>query len=304
MAARRKEHNLTTAAIEAAGGQGEKRLKASHDGKLMYKWKRELIKTIAQVNFCHISLRYNAKNVAVGYDLIGRESNIVAVKNFFGYLSETIERMVAAEVGGNHRDHLSRYAHSFRLGVADRLKERLKERHEEKLREQERAAREANAANRHPGAATGNALVVVLRDFARQEEDLNHDLRFGYAPGTTAARRAKSEADHAAAMAARKLKIAELRASDPTITEELAQWMAAGWTRERAEEMLRPAKPETEAQRRRREEKDARYWERADRRAWNESCKIDHRAFASGRRAAEEIGLDTQVGRNSAKRLG
>ena len=143
------KHNLSMATIEAAGGNSEGRVKEHIQQNLLYTWKRELLETIAKVNFCHLYITHKRTaahaKLAGGYEIIGRASNVAAVKNMFDYLLQTVERLVVAEVGTNPQDRFNRYSHSFRLGASERLRERLGERHNKQMEEQARKEREAKA---------------------------------------------------------------------------------------------------------------------------------------------------------------
>lgn len=304
------EYNLSMAALERAGGKGDERRKDTTDKNLMYPWKRELLEAVAKVNFCYLNLRFKTTKarqcIGAGFDLIGRESNIIATRNMFEYLEQTIERLLVEEVGTSPQDRFTRWAHSFRLGAAQRLRERLEERHDQRLREQEQKAREANATARHPGAAPGTALVI-LKEYAGEEQDLNDDMRLGLKPGTTRANRLEREARYLNAMN----KAKELLASDPTLDESVASYMSQGWSRDRAEQIFKVGKyappPETEAQRRRREEREdrenRRYWEREEARERREARKVDWRGFARGEDRGAQVGLDDQIDKQDRKSI-
>lgn len=300
-------HNLSIATIEASGGAKEGRAKERNSQNLMYPWKRSLLESIAKVNFCHVSLlakrTRSGQSIGAGYELIGRESNIVATKNMFSYLLDTIERLIVAEVGTSPQERFTRWSHSFRLGCSDRLQSRLLLRHEEQLIAQMKAAKEAEARGRHPASATGNALVVVMRDFAQAEEDLNDDLRMGWNPGTTANNRERNNRQAQALQEAFTKRYNEIVEIEPDIDRELARYLAKGWSRERAMQVLTP-KHETPSARRRREEAEARandrYWRAQD----NRANKIDSSGYRKGQSSAEKVGLDGQVTHSPSKRIG
>lgn len=280
------EHNLTMAALERSGGQGEGRRKESTKTNLMYPWKRELLGTIARVNFCYINIEWKITKsnqcIGAGFSLIGRESNIVAARNMWEYLLDTIEKLVVAEVGTSPQERYTRWSHSFRLGAATRLRERLNERYETIIREQERKVREEQARAKHPSAVSTNNALVVLREYASSEEDLNNDFAYGLEPGTTAARRAKRNAKWAAYQ-----ELLRSQPPRPAVVEE--------------------PRPETAKERRAREANErasARYWEAQRRRRERENAKIDWSAHDAGRSRANDVGLDTQVDRRETRKLG
>lgn len=298
------EHNLTMATVEARGGEKEVRLKEETKKNLMFKWQRELFENVARVNFCFFSLvrkeTASGERIVGGYEIIGRQSNVVSARNMYEYLAETIARLVKQECGPSSAQQFSKYANSFRLGCVDRLSSRLRERYDEKIEAQSRMAREANAAGRHP-ASTSNALVIVMDDYIQQEKDLNNDIRWGYEPGTTTRSRKEQELKSLQATARREAKQAEFMAQG--IAEAVAYFMACGYSQEKAERMAAPEKPETEAQRRKREARDARELERWRARNRREAHKIDDNGYQAGQRSGDTVGLDDQIDRKSARQL-
>src|SRR5262245_3161294 len=158
-----REYNLQMATVEAGGGKAEGRTKDKTDKKLMFKWQRELFTTVAKVNFCYFSLTFketkSGERIAGGYEIIRRQSNVIGARNMYEYLAATIARLVKEHCGPSSSDQFTKYANQYRLGCVARLSERLDDRHRQRIEEQSRAAREARV---HPGAATANALVVVM----------------------------------------------------------------------------------------------------------------------------------------------
>lgn len=307
-----RRHNLTMATIEASGGKSEARTKGRTERPLMFKWQQHLISAIARVNFCHFSITHKTtrgnERIAGGYEVIGRVSNVVAVNNMFDYLTETLARLVRQECGTSSSDQFTRFAHSFRLGCVDRLAERLTERHDQQLAEQEREVREEKARRSHPASASRTTkedgtpfynVVVTLTDFAQTEADLNEDMRRGKAPGTTAAERAKWKAEAAAEQEERRVIREGLIAQG--VPSEIASYMASGYSRAEAERLC---KPMTDAQARREDRRNRRYWDTQDARARREAKKVDRHGFETGRRLAEHVGLDDQVDYKEQRKLG
>lgn len=314
------DHNLSMASIEAAGessGEDGRRETAKEEGRAMYAWQRDLMEVISKANFCwsEVTTRWlRGADRNVGYRIIGRAANVAATRVSFDYLVATVNRLVLVDCGGDNRLRMSRAGHSFAEGAADRLGERVRERHEAIVEERSRAAREANAANRHPSAATGNVPAVVMQDFEQVERDLNDDLRYGRAPGTTARQRAEYEAEterRQAKLAADTATIlAELMETcgplglDLDRATEMAELLARGHSRESVDmffaKLDKPARPETERQKRERIERE----ERQNRRYWERQARLDDKrdraAYQRGSEAAEAVGLDTQV--DEAKR--
>lgn len=280
------EHNLSMAHLEAKGGTSEdgKRMRDGFDNKAMYQWQRDLMQMVGHVNYCYVRAKRGRlrsdKFVWVGYEIIGREANVVATREMFGYLLSSISRIFMEHVNGDRTQNMSKYANSFKEGCADRLRERLKVRYDQEIVAQKREAREADARNRHPASAGSGALVIYLEDVAQREADLNRDLLMGQEPGTTARTRAEREAKWNA-MEAEEAARRE-RGEVSTVTVDST-----------------PAKPLTEAQRRkeaekreREQERSRRYWERRDR---QEALRLDGAGYMAGQRAADKIGLDKQV---------
>lgn len=271
------EHNLTTAEVEARGGQGESRDDIHLEGKAMYDYQQQLMSVLGTVNFSLVLIRRKLtgkRDMPTGYRIIGRKSNVAAVVNMFEYLNETINRLIRDKYPS--RETLSRHAMSWKFGVSQRLQERLTERHEKMLEEQARTARERQATQQHPSAATSNAVVVVMTDFAQDEKDFNTDLRQGLKPGTTKAQRLEYEAN----AAAREARWAEgQRARD-----EAEQARLAGMT---------------DKQRAKLEEKAEREWQRWQEQAQRKRDRFwqnkDTSAYFAGRKAGENISLDQQV---------
>jgi hypothetical protein len=306
-----REYNLTAATLEASGAGAEGRAKEGVERKAMYEWQRDLMDTIGETNFCLVKAIQKQQTdrrwggttgryFYAGYEIIGRQSNVAAVQVMFDYLLQTIERLVR-ETYPDNSQRLSRSAVEFRRGAAERLRERLTERHEAALAEQARKAREADAAARHPAAPGGQALVVVLQDWAQTEADLNEDFRWGRAPGTTAERRRKNEEVAEANRRARDAKVAALVAQG--MGEEVARYVAAGFTRERAEELCAPPKPKTDSQRRRERAAEERSYRRWEHQEWAREARTDPLAREAGRRAGDKVSLDDQVDRARRERL-
>jgi hypothetical protein len=265
-------NNLSMAQLEAAGqdaGEGSKRLKTGLSGKALYKYQQSLMRTVADVNFCAVVVDYKIVRVGkadqyrdVGYTIIGREHNVAATLGMFDYLNTSLERIVTPHLVSNAQ-RLSRWAISFKEGAAQRLSERLRDRHAEVLREQSAAARAQQAAQSSSPAS--GALVVVMEDFAQAEADANYEHRMGLQPGEAAARRAETEARRGEW----KRREEDRRAA---LTEE-----------DRAKEDAAKAKDQAKWDKRWQKQSD-RYW-----------ANRDMDGYWEGRKAADQIGLDTQV---------
>lgn len=299
------EHNLSMATVEASGasaGKGAQRVKEGVERRQVYKWQRLLMSSIAELNMCKAFARFQDRGwskaaVFDGYELIGREANVISTKLMFEYLLQTIERLAREDVGGDPTQFFTRYAHSFKEGCSDRLVERLQKRREEILREQEKKVKEEAARAKHPGAVHSNLPAIILRDVIQTEEDLNNDFQRGWEPGTTAKMRAENEAKEAA----RREKEASLIKAG--YLPLVAYYMSVGYDEDRAyrlagpTEEAKPEKEETEAQRRKRERREERQWERWHRQEQRERNRLDQGAYRKGHAAGSEVSLDQQVGR-------
>lgn len=299
------QYNLSMATVAQSGHQDEesKRTKDQMGDRTVYKWRRDLMQSIAQLNFCYCDLKWEDRGwgkakVFAGFELIGREANVAAARIMYEYLVQTIDRLAKEDVGDDSTQFFTRYAFSFRKGCADRLVDRLNDKREKEVAEQDRKAREEQASNRHPASAGSNLPAVVLSDYIQDENDLNNDMVRGWEPGTTKRKRQKREAEDLAIKAQREAREQELiqAGEDP----EMAYYMACGWSRETAMKIL---KPETEAQRRKRERQSYRSWERHQARAGREARKVDHIGYRRGNEAGERVSLNQQVDQGSARKL-
>lgn len=303
------EHNLSMATLEGSGGKGDNRVKDENKQSLMFAWKRELLHTLAEVNFCSLTIVHgktaNGEKIANGYDLIGRTSNVTVCKHQFAYLLNAVERVLVDEVGTSPQARYNRFAHTFRQGCSERLRDRLKERFEDSMRKQAAKAREANqrASETHPKG--GNALIVVLEDYHQAEVDANLEVINGLEPGTLARRRAEREVAYKKWEVERTAKKAKLKEAYPHAPNGVIELMVGGMTFEEAcKKHAEWTKPETDAQRRKREQRDANWNRNYEER---ESRKNAHRrseGFRRGRDRAEDIGLDEQVDGTITKKLG
>lgn len=312
-----EEYNVTMSHVEAAGqkSEGGTRTKDQTKDRTVYVWRRELMKAIAELNFCFCEQDWeykdgyrNGPQTFAGYTLIGREANVASTRIMFEYLIQTIDRLTK-EVIVDPKGYFTRYAFSFRKGMADRLMDRLREQREAEIRKQEAAKREAEVRAKHPSAATDNALVVSLGDVVQQEKDLNEDFRRGWEPGTTARRRAEYEAERSARRVKFNALVDEI-VMEQGVSREVAWYLASGYEMPMAlylaGEGPNPkgeSKPETEAQRRKREEKEARanrnYWDRQARK----DAKLDLTGYRAGHEAGDRVSLNKQAGHDDKGKL-
>lgn len=336
------ENNISMAMVESASDapEGAQRKKTVDEGNARFAFQRNLMVACAEVNFVYQEVNWNYRGTykkATGYTLIGREANVVAAKMLFEYLFQTIDRLGLDYVGGDQSQAFGIAANSFKEGCAERIGQRLRDQHRTRMEEQARAAREANAAARHP-ASSGTALVVVMDDYAQDERDRNEDLRLGKPEGFTAHKRLmatrRSEIMSALEGAMRPLNKS---VGDRDVLNQAARaamdalCLNRGWTMDdeleaifeqefRRElsyhmdvynESVRWAKL-TPAARQREIEKEQRanerYWNSYYRRTYNQSQRaqpsgVDAKAYSAGAAAGDRVGLDAQVGRETRKEI-
>lgn len=318
-----RDNNLTMASLEVAGvrAEGGERQKETQKGRAAYKYQQSLMRTIAKVNFVSLSVAssYNGKRwIESGYNMIGREANVIATRQLFDYLNGTAERLAFAYVGSNNRKRLSREAIAFKEGVSERLAERLQDRHYKAIAAQKAEARKANAGHE----SDGTALVLVLEDVAQNEADANADFQWGYAPGTTKAKRAVREAKYqvyeAALAAIRDMETpnaaeltepardAAIQAVKATIIPEGERFDAVEAAvksavdvqieiiQSRAKEAKKTDK-QRQAEREKTERANERYWRRHARENALKGARQRSYAYADGQEAGDTIGLDEQV---------
>ncbi len=296
------EHNLTMATIAATGKAGtEARTKEGLDGQAMFDYQRDLMSAIAETNYCYVSIIYSHKGrstKAIGYRLIGTESNVMTTKVMFEYLMQTINRLVLIEVNNDYRQRMSRYAISWCTGCANRLRDRIKERHDNYLADQKKEADQTRKAAQHPASPSHGALVVVMEDYAQKERDLNEDFRMGREPGATA--RLRSERD-AKEKERRQKKIAEALAAG--FSQEVAEAFA-GYLFDSLQEahdwVHGIEKEKTEAEKAKEAKEDERWYRRQQSREEKALAKRDWSAYAKGSNAGSSISLDRQVGQDQA----
>ncbi len=322
-----RKYNITMAEVDAAGSpghEGSRRTKQAQKGRAAYLFQQQLMVACAEVNFCvvlKVTEYKRGRPYVTGYQLIGREANVIATQALFDYLMTTTERLAFEYVGCDNTQRLSRTATSFKEGCAGRIEDRLRERHQQALAEQAEEARKSNSQ----APSSGVALAVVLQDVARDEADRNTDFRLGLAEGTTAHRRLEGNRNWRLYCAVAKA-LREAPTTDRELLTQLARSTALGLCSGlgvptepalaqarlacsvRLGELDSEAKEraETPAQKRKREEAECkaqeRAWARAERESDREYARRDHTAHRAGSAAGGRVGLDTQVGEGTPSR--
>lgn len=276
------EHNLTLSEVEAKGGasDGGKRSKEQTELSAAGEWHQILMRSVAEGNFClHKVIKPTVGQVNRRFHvLVGRDVNVRASKELYGYLVSTVTRLLYD--GG--RKMTTEEGRAWLQGCVDRLAHRLHVRMEERQREdQERQ----NAAR-----AKGDASrALVLADVYGTESERNNDMLNGWPDGTTTARRQA----HAAREAEREKKEAELVAQGVDKTE--AFYLSHGYTAEAAKAYTVQYK--RGAGRSRGGRGYSMRFSKADRRRQTSD-------YQAGRTAGAGIGLDPQAGHAKTPRLG
>ncbi len=279
------KHNLEFAMVNAthvAGGTveaaPEKRERTKMSRSAKYQWQRELWEAIAKANFCwhsFIEVYEGKRGVGVRskvpvkrHAILGKESNVIAVRLMGEYLEDTMERLVIDKGGFTNAERQSRGANSWKRGCADRLVERIQKQAEERKKEGD-AARPANST------------ALVLRDIYHA---LNYDATYGKGAH---ARHLLQDAEWEAGQAERErvAEVARLKAEKDWLEYLANESPAEKKKRERAEEKERIAQ----------EKRDARSWRTYRNERYREASKIDSSAYTAGAHAGNKISLGAQV---------
>ena len=278
---------------EGSGRRAEEKLAGGH-----YEYERSLWSAISDLNFClhwyqrswvprlskdakseRIKTEWGRNHILRGqHRLVGRQVNIAGTKAMVSYLLQTIERLTRDRL----RERLgqesvntqmrSRWAVSFREGIAERVGEKIYERRRELLSEERRQAREAEARAAAAGMAGASTETgVTIASLKKTERDANMD--FVYGEGFSAKQAARQAA-----------WAAEQRAQEEAHTA----WAAANPEEAaRREAEARAAAREADARASRR-----RY------RAPPQGKDRDWSAYRAGYEAGDSVGLDPQAERS------
>lgn len=265
------EYNLELAEGGETGAAETDRAKADPRLEARREWQVTIMRNLAANNFCmHWTVERRDVNASGKGKVRNRTWHMLIGRKANVEVTVSMYGYLTDAMArlNPYQDGRDRSHISWFAGCADRLASRLGT-----LR------REAEAASRARRGETprGSGNDLVLSDVYSSEDDLNNDMRYGYDPGTTARARAEYEAQFSARAAAR-------HASPPVPVV---------------------VKPETPAERVRREREEARAEERS-RRYWQKiEAKTDRHAYGQGSEAGRDIGLDPQVrGAGAAGRIG
>lgn len=278
-------HNLELADLGKSGKGAQRRSDTKKTGGL-YGWQRKLWKEVAELNFCYyFSIKGLAKGSVYEHRLVGSHVNVVSTELMATYLQQTVERLAQQWAKDNfYKSVFVREAIAYREGMADRIAGRLRDRRyeiveEAKRKEEERKRDEARAGM----APTGNALTIL--SVISSEADFNNDYLQGWEMGTTAANRAAQEARHAAWMAARAARTPEQIAAEAAENARLMKLWAAEDAKRQKRRNKTPPKPRYRAQ-------------------TAEEARRDLSSYSDGYRKGADVGLDTQVDNQKARRIG
>lgn len=281
-------YNLDLSSVDETGEGSGRRAEEKLVGGF-YEFERDLWSRIADLNYClcwhqktwvprtkfdakaeRIKNPFRRTHILRGqFKLVGRQVNIAATKAMAGYLLGRIEQLTRdrlSESWGQERINTqlrTRWAVSYREGIAIRIAEKLWDRRQEQIDERQ-AAEEAERRAREAGmAGASTATGVTLHTLRKSERDANRDFLYGE---VYSARMAALEAERA-----RREREAE---------EEYTRWAAAHPEEARRQEEERAAKERKRAQRtlRGRQEKE---------RDWS--------AFSAGYAKGDEVGIDPQA---------
>lgn len=292
-------HGLTMAEIEARGestGEDGKRAENRTDRRALFKWQQELMAALADNFFCYHMVKtveaHDGRKLRKSkqHVLIGRWVNVQTAINMYDYLVKAIRR--AAEDHGYDHANNEKQHHMFLEGATSRLRVRLWQQRNEREQEEARRRKERETASRHPSAAPDTGTALVLADVYQNEVDLNNDVRYGYEPGTTTRHRLELEAK----ARARDEKIAAYQAQG--FDYDMAWYMVWGMTEDQARKRCAEVKKEDATRYQRQSRRSS--WTQADERAAQRQSST---AYRHGTKAADNIGLDTQVGHDSKRRI-
>lgn len=286
------QYNLDLATVQdkvVAGGTNTpedemaKRDYARVSRSAMYNWQRELVRTLAETNYCKYwveettEFRWKRDCKVKRHKVLGRTINTTAVLVMTDYLMATIERLLPYK----GKERLSRSAVSWREGCADRLIERIVDK--------ARKMKEADYATQGEAAFS---TAIAVRNMASAEEIGNYDFLNG--KGAWAAREARKAENEKywAAIAEQEKK--EREAREQKELDELTAKLLLETPEQKARREAKEIRDRIK-EHRRQEAYSARYWARQDRADERASRKRDHSAYAAGSTTAEKIGLDSQL---------
>jgi hypothetical protein len=281
--------NLTLASVDETGEGGGRRAEERLVGGF-YEYERDLWSRIAELNFCLCwhqkhwvkRERLDAKALRIldpfrrthilrgEFKIIGRLHNIQATRTMAQYLLGTIERLTRSRL---HEEGVtesvntqlrSRWAVSFREGIAERIAEKLWDRRQTQISEERQRALDEERRVREAGmAGVSTATAMTLADLRKTEEDANMDFVMG--EGWSAQQR------YERAERARRKREAQ---------EEYTRWAAA-----------HPEEAAAQEEERRKAER-----KRSSNAGTGSEKQRDWGAYRAGYEAGDSVGIDQQAG--------
>lgn len=287
-------YNLDMATVERGSDSG-KREDAKMKGGL-YHYQRDLWQAVAELNFClywnqyvfnkdkagRRKERWSGRTIRTqgGYDfvhrVVGRVANVVATRVMAEYLEQTIERLTRERLNGNGSQFFTRWAISYREGIAERIIEKIYERRKVQLNKERREQHEAErAAAMAASAGFSASTALTLSSYTKSEREANLDIVYGEG---WSARQAAERAERARAAA-----------------EAEAAYVA--WAKAHPEEVAAEAERERKEVRKSRWRGGTRDYKerRNDRRDWG--------AYKAGHDAGARVSIDQQADHRKAGRL-
>lgn len=269
-------YNLSMDDVEREGGGGGRRADEKLRGGF-YEWERSLWGAVAELNFCwyirwwdYVEVKDVRRSRIWGelrtrdrkvyqHRIIGRVVNIAQTKAMATYLMAVTQRLTLERLHGDNSQMLSRWAISYKDGIAARVVEKLEDRRRQVLSE-ERDRERAAAKMAMEGHSTATGLTIA--SLSKSEAEANADFVLGEG--------------YSARKAAQRAQEAMLRRMSE---EDYTRWAA-----DNPEEAAARAERERTATRRRSRASGG----RAER-------EKDWGAFRAGYEAGEGVGIDVQA---------
>lgn len=199
-------YNLDMATVERGSDSGRR-----EDAKMkggLYQYQRDLWEAVAKLNFCLYWNQYvydankvgrrkatardrlyggvttSVVRVKGGYNfvhrVVGRVVNTTATRVMSEYLEQTIERLTRERLNGDGSQFFTRWATSYREGIAERVIEKIYERREAQLSKERREQREQDKrATEAAMAPMSSATTLTLSSYTKSEQDANYDVIHG-----------------------------------------------------------------------------------------------------------------------------
>lgn len=248
------EHNLDIADLEKRGSRNAPEVRQhGHDlGKAAFTWKLNLAEMIAQYYFCHPIVDRTRKTVS----FVGRPDNVESLQMLYAWVIDQIKKIATQErrnhfdTTGEHIDPL-RWQIQFGIGAVERLEERLIE-----MKARQEEDREGTDAE-----SKVTALVVA---FKGEISDYLEE-KFGY---RIDGRETKERRERRERREKEELRLATLKETDIEAYYDECPW----------------ERPETEEQKKAREERDAKYWKEYEKKQERNRKKREAYIPTGGRR--------------------